>query len=77
MGEIYGGRARMGFIDDAIDCKDIPKYIEQRLKEIEDENAKCAKCSAFNKTEGRCNMSLRESFTCKAYKNALFKTRKD
>lgn len=77
MSEHCGGRAKMGFIEDTIDCKDIPKYIDQRLKEIEDENTKCTRCSSFNKTEGRCNLSLRESFTCKAYKNALFKTRKD
>jgi len=57
--------------------EDIPKYINKRLKEIEIEDSKCAKCSTFNKTEGRCSMSLRESFTCKVYKNALFKSRKD
>lgn len=74
--KLYGRKGKIIF-DEFVSCENIPKYIDQRLKEIEYENAKCAKCSAFNKTEGRCNMSLRESFTCKAYKNALFKARKD
>ena len=74
--KLYGNKGTVVF-DEFITCEDIPKYVDQRLKEIEDENTKCTRCSSFNKTEGRCNLSLRESFTCKAYKNALFKTRKD
>ena len=74
--KLYGNKGTVVF-DEFITCKDIPRYVDQRLKEIEDENTKCTRCSLFNKTEGRCGMSLRESFTCKAYKNALFKMRKD
>ena len=74
--KLYGNKGKVIF-DEFITCEDIPKYVDQRLKEIEDENTKCTRCSAFNKTEERCNLSLRESFTCKAYKNALFKTRKE
>ena len=70
--KLYGNKGTIVF-DEFITCENIPKYIDKRLNEIEDKDAKCFKCASFNKTENRCNMSLRESFTCKAYDNALFK----
>ena len=50
--------------------------MEDRYERCERRLAKCTKCATFNNSEGKCNMSLREAITCRAYENELFKTKK-
>ena len=49
---------------------------DRTLEDVNRRFEKCQKCATFNKSEGKCSMLLREAITCRAYDNALFKSKK-